>query len=207
MKIWFHCIQPAHKGGRTPIADSRKIFKRLDPDIIKKFAQREVMYVRNYGEGLGLTWQEVFQTRDRPLVEAHCRNASIQFEWLGDSGLRTRQVRPAIRRHRRTGEMLWFNHAAFFHVTSLDANARDSLLAVINEEDLPYNTFYGDGSAIEPEVLDRIRAAYRDETVGFDWQTGDVLMLDNMLTSHGREPFEGPRKIAVAMAEPFAECP
>src|SRR5205823_8517779 len=22
MKIWFHCIQPAHKGGRTPIADS-----------------------------------------------------------------------------------------------------------------------------------------------------------------------------------------
>jgi hypothetical protein len=28
-------------------------------------------------------------------------------------------------------------------------------------------------------------------------------MLDNMLTAHGREPFVGERKIAVAMAEPF----
>lgn len=37
--------------------------------------------------------------------------------------------------------------------------------------------------------------------VVFPWQTGDVLMLDNMLTAHAREPFQGPRKVVVAMAE------
>jgi hypothetical protein len=34
---------------------------------------------------------------------------------------------------------------------------------------------------------------------------GDILMVDNMLVAHGREPFSGPRKILVAMAEPFGE--
>jgi len=31
---------------------------------------------------------------------------------------------------------------------------------------------------------------------------GDVLILDNMQVAHGRDPFVGPRKIIVAMADP-----
>jgi alpha-ketoglutarate-dependent taurine dioxygenase len=205
MKLYFHCVQPAEQGGRTPIANSRKIFERLNSNIIERFEQKRIMYVRNYGDGLGLPWQEVFQTNDKSAVEAHCRNASIEVEWKDNNGLRTRQVRPAIKRHPRTGETIWFNHAVFFHVSSLETSARESMLAVVKEEDLPYNTFYGDGSPFEPSVLDEIREVYRIETRSFDWQTGDVLLIDNMLTSHGREPFEGPRKIVVAMAEPYAD--
>ena len=55
------------------------------------------------------------------------------------------------------------------------------LLAGLEEEDLPNNTYYGDGSPIEPSVLEEIREAYRMETVSFAWQEGDILMLDNML--------------------------
>jgi hypothetical protein len=28
-------------------------------------------------------------------------------------------------------------------------------------------------------------------------------MIDNMLVAHGRNPFSGPRKIVVGMAQPF----
>ncbi|MNJ78479.1 Taurine catabolism dioxygenase TauD, TfdA family [compost metagenome] len=35
----------------------------------------------------------------------------------------------------------------------------------------------------------------------FDWRKGDVILLDNMLAAHARDPFEGPRKIVVAMGE------
>jgi alpha-ketoglutarate-dependent taurine dioxygenase len=42
----------------------------------------------------------------------------------------------------------------------------------------------------------------QQEQVEFAWQDDDVLMLDNMLTAHGRAPFQGPRKVVVAMAEP-----
>lgn len=37
----------------------------------------------------------------------------------------------------------------------------------------------------------------------FDWQRGDVVMLDNMLAAHARDPYEGPRKIVVAMGDMF----
>jgi hypothetical protein len=29
-----------------------------------------------------------------------------------------------------------------------------------------------------------------------------VLLLDNLLAAHGRQPFEGPREVVVAMADP-----
>jgi len=39
------------------------------------------MYVRNYGEGLDLQWENVFQTSNKSEVETYCRNAGIEFEW------------------------------------------------------------------------------------------------------------------------------
>jgi alpha-ketoglutarate-dependent taurine dioxygenase len=68
-------------------------------------------------------------------------------------------------------------------------------------EGLPANTYYGDGGEIPADVMDHLRAAYRAASVRFDYQRDDVLVVDNMTAAHGREPFTGPRKIAVAMAE------
>jgi hypothetical protein len=81
---------------------------------------------------------------------------------------------------------------------------REAVLMMCSEEDLPNHTYYGDGSPIEPEVLDELRAAYQQETVSFPWQKGDILMLDNMLASHGREPYSGQRQVLVGMAEPYS---
>lgn len=203
MKICFYCVQPAEQQGRTPIADTRKILQRLDPSVVEKFRRKGVLYVRNYGHGLGLSWREAFQTGDKFMVKQHCRSAFMEFEWREGDCLRTRQVRPAIRQHPQTHESVWFNHAAFFHLSSLESAARNAMLAVVDEQDVPFNTFYGDGFPIEPSVLEEIREAYRQETVSFPWHEHDILVLDNMLTSHGREPFSGSRKIAVAMADAF----
>jgi alpha-ketoglutarate-dependent taurine dioxygenase len=205
MKICFFCVQSARERGNTPIADSRKILKRLSPQLVERFKQKEVMYVRNYGDGLGLPWQEVFQTESRREVEEHCRQSSIEFEWKGDAHLRTFQIRPAVRTHPKTSEAVWFNHALFFNLSSLEAVARQSMLSVVGEAGVPFNTFYGDGSPIELSVLDEVREAYRREYVSLPWQEQDMLILDNMLVAHGREPFAGSRKIVVAMADPFAD--
>jgi hypothetical protein len=105
-------------------------------------------------------------------------------------------------RHPNTGEMVWFNHIVFWHITGLDDETREVMTSLYAAEDLPYNTYYGDGSEIEPDVIDHIREAYEKERVAFPWRQGDVLLLDNMLVAHGRNPFKGPRKILVAMAEP-----
>ncbi len=78
---------------------------------------------------------------------------------------------------------------------------RNALLAEFKDDEIPRNAFYGDGSPIESSILDEIRDLYMRTAVIFPWRQGDVLLLDNFLASHGREPFVGPRKILVAMAE------
>ncbi|HEY9849782.1 MAG TPA: TauD/TfdA family dioxygenase [Leptolyngbyaceae cyanobacterium] len=203
LKIWFYCVQPSEKGGETPIADSRKAFKFLDNKIKEKFIEKQVMYVRNYGEGLDLQWENVFQTTDKLEVETYCKNVGIEFEWREKNRLRTRQVCQAIAIHPKTNETVWFNQAHLFHVSSLDAEVRESLLSILRTEDLPRNAFYGDGSEIEPSVIAEINAVYQQESVIFPWHKGDILMLDNMLVAHGRKPFSGSRKVLVGMAEPF----
>jgi len=203
LKLLFFCLEPAERGGETPIADCRKIYRRLDPRIRERFARKGYVYVRNFGEGFGVPWQTAFQTEDRGAVEEYCRRNLIEFKWKEGDRLLTRQVRPAAARHPRTGEMVWFNHATFFHVSTLEPTIRDGLLAAFEERDLPNNTYYGDGSPIEPSVLDELRRAYLEELVSFEWREGDVLLIDNMLTAHSRRPYTGPRKILVAMTDPY----
>jgi alpha-ketoglutarate-dependent taurine dioxygenase len=204
-KIWFFSMQVAESGGETPIADSRKVFQQLAPRLREKFVDKGVMYVRNYGSGLDLPWQNVFQTEDRAEVEAYCRRAGIELEWRGKDELRTRQICQATATHPQTGEDLWFNQAHLFHVSSLDPALREFLVEELGEESLPRQACFGDGSPIEEELLQEIRQAYRCNQVIFPWRAGDVLMLDNMLIAHGRQPYRGARKVVVGMADAWPE--
>lgn len=203
-KLFFFCATPSETGGETPLADVRRVLRRIPPETRERFRERKVMYVRNYDEGLGLDWREVFQAEDRAAVERYCAAAGIAAEWGEGDRLRTRQVAQAVARHPQTGEEVWFNHAAFFHVSRLERRVREALLEAVGEEHLPNNSFYGDGGAIEPAALEEVAAAYDAETVAFPWQAGDILMIDNMLVAHGRRPYTGARKILVAMTEPLA---
>lgn len=201
MKLWFFAMVAAPQGGETPIADSRGVLARIPAGIRDTFERRGVMYVRNYGPGIDLPWQEVFQTADRSDVERLCRETGIEWEWKGDDELTTRQVCQAVAVHPETGAAVWFNQAHLFHVSSHDAAVRDQLIAQFSEQGLPRHAYYGDGGAIEAEVLDEIRRAFDAETVRFAWQPSDLMLLDNMLVAHGRAPFGGPRRVLVGMAE------
>jgi len=201
LKIWFLSVVPAQQGGRTPIADSRKVFNRISRAVRERFTRRQVMYVRNYGQGLDLPWQDVFQTNEKSEVERLCRTVGIEFAWTANDGLTTRQICQAVAHHPQTGEDVWFNQAHLFHVSSLDPAARELLLRTFTEGELPRHAFYGDGGAIEESALEEIRDAFQHEAVVFSWEKGDVLLLDNMLTAHGREPYQGPRQVLTGMAE------
>jgi alpha-ketoglutarate-dependent taurine dioxygenase/acyl carrier protein len=203
MKIFFYCRLPAASGGETPIADSREVLKRLDPSVSELFRRKQIMYSRNYGEGLGLNWQTVFQTESRAEVEEYCRRHGIEFEWKEGDRLRTRSVRPAVAPHPRTGEMVWLNQATHWHPSCLDPEVRDSMRAVFSEEDLPRNCYFGDGTPIDDAVMAEVCRVFREVEVCFPWQRGDVLVLDNMLTAHARNPYVGPREIFVALGELF----
>lgn len=200
-RIAFFCLIAPAEGGETPVADVRKVFQALKKETIKKFEEKKVMYVRNMNKGIGLSWQEVYQTSDRETVEAYLKEQHISFEWKSEDHLRIWWVKPAVRKHPSTGEWIWFNHAYFYHKINLDPD----LVEFVAEEDLPFTARYGDGSAIEDEVIKEVDQAYSNTNKLFTWQKGDLLLLDNMLMAHGRQPFAGERKILVAMGDPINE--
>lgn len=176
-----------------------------DGTIVKDAEDKGVLYVRNFTGGpFGFTWQEVYQTQDKTEMERFCKESDIEFEWIDDKKVRTRQLRPAVARHPETGELLWLNHATVLNVFAIEPKLQQMLLKFFKEKDLPNNTFYGDGSSISKDVIEKLRKAYDAETVAFKWEAGDVLMLDNMLVAHGRRPFSGKRKVVVAMAKPVS---
>jgi len=201
MKLWFLSQQVAADGGETPLADSRKVYQRIPADIKACFEEKGLMYVRNYGTGLDLSWQDVFQTNNHTDVEVFCRASQIEFEWLGEDQLRTRQCCQVSEEHPVTGEKVWFNQAHLFHISRLPQEVREWLLSNYATDELPRNVYFADGSEIDSAMLDEIARAYEQETVIFAWRAGDVLLLDNMLTAHGRLPFKGERKIVVGMSE------
>jgi alpha-ketoglutarate-dependent taurine dioxygenase len=200
-RIGFMCLLPAETGGETPIGDSRVVYNLLPESVRAKFEEKGVKYLRNYST-LDLPWSVVYQTEDKSQVEAYCEANDMRYEWLENDSLRTIQVNPATAVHPRTGEKVWFNQAHLFHVSSLGKEIAETLLDSLGEENLPRNSYYGDGSPIEPEVLELIRATYEQTKVKFAWQKNDLLLLDNMLFTHGREPYTGPRKVLVGMACP-----
>lgn len=202
-RIFFYCVEPSEEGGETPIADVRKVYHRIGSSLRKPFEENGVLYVRNLAGGpFGFSWQEVYQTEDKAEMERFCRESETDFEWIDENKVRTKQLRPAVAKHPVTRELLWLNHIIVLNVFAIEPRLQQMLLRFFKEKDLPNNTFYGDGASISREVIDGLRKAYDSETVAFKWESGDVLMLDNMLAAHGRKPFSGKRKVVVAMTEP-----
>ncbi|GLZ42186.1 TauD/TfdA family dioxygenase [Actinokineospora sp. NBRC 105648] len=201
LTLFFHCVEPPLTQGATPLASVRAVYETVDPDVRAEFERRKWMVVRNYGEDVGLRWTTVFGTESRTEVERQCAAGGITPEWT-DEGLRTTAVRDAVHTHPVTGLPVWFNHIVLFHESSLPDDVREGLLDLYGQEGLPNNTYYGDNTPIPDDVVAHLRACFRTASTRFDYQRDDLLVVDNMSVAHGREPFTGPRKIAVAMAEP-----
>ena len=201
LRLWFLCVEPARRGGATPVADSRVVLAALPTELRERFERLGVQYLRRFGPSLDLPWQEAFQTTDRAEVGRRCVGEGISYEWLDDAHLATTAIRPAVATHPVTGERVWFNQAHLFHPAALGPEARRSLTALVGEDRLPRDARYGDGTPIADDDVAAIGAAYEDAALDVAWQGGDLLVVENMLVAHGRRSYEGARRVLVAMSD------
>ncbi|MEU3712681.1 TauD/TfdA family dioxygenase [Streptomyces catenulae] len=200
---FFCCLQPAAGGGATPIVDGRKVWQALTEEERTRFEKRGIRYVRNFIPGLDVGWEQMFGTDDRRTVEERCRAQGVSCEWLPDGVLRTVQDAPAVVRHPVTGEQVFFNQLFLHHPACLESADREVMRSLFGDDETAYprSASFGDGSPIGDATVDRLRSLYDSLAQRFVWERGDVAIIDNMLVSHGRDPFEGDRKIIVAMGD------
>lgn len=202
-KQFFFCELPSVTGGATPIVDCRELLRRLPESLVSRLETQGLLYVRTFIKRLDVSWQEFYKTEDRREVERRLRKSGTQWSWMDNDGLQTRTRAHAIIRHPITGERVFFNQLQLHHPSSLDPDLREDLLMLVGESRMPRNVYYGDGSMISDSDMALIGSTYEACAVRFNWRQGDVLMLDNMLVAHARDPYEGPRKIVVAMGDMY----
>ena len=201
--LFFCCVTPALKGGSTVLADSRAMLNGLSAEVQEAFRSKGVMYIRNLhgGYGAGNSWQETFETDDRSVVEEYCRQDDIMYEWNSDDSLRLLQKRDGVIRHPESGVEVWFNQADQFHPSTHSADVYEALMEVYEGDpmSMPQYATFGDGDEIPLFMLEEIRETGKKTMVAPEWEKGDLMLVDNILTAHGRMPFEGARKILVSM--------
>ncbi|MET3492987.1 non-ribosomal peptide synthetase [Variovorax boronicumulans] len=202
-KQWFYCELPSPVGGATPIVDCREMLRRLPADIVEAFERKALTYVRTFTPHLDVSWRDFFKTDRRDEVEARLAAGGIEWRWLDEDTLQTRTHCPAVMRHPLTGERVFFNQVQLHHPACLEPDVREDLLALVGADRMPRHVCYGDGTPIDDETMAVVGRTYEACAVRFDWRRGDVVMLDNMLAAHARDPYEGPRKIVVAMGAMF----
>nr|WP_281284851.1 non-ribosomal peptide synthetase [Azomonas agilis] len=200
-KQLFFCELPSPIGGTTPVVDCRMMYQRLPDALRQRLEEKGLLYVRTFTDKLDVSWQHFFKTESRAEVEYRCQVAGIQWRWLDNDELQIRTRCPAVIEHPITGQKSFFNQVQLHHVYCLDADVREDLLALYGLQRMPRHVYYGDGSPIEDADMALIGELYEACAVRFDWQIGDVVLVDNMLTAHARDPFQGPRKIVVAMGD------
>ena len=232
-RLFFCCLQPSDgEGGETPLCDFRRVAADLPAPVLERFEHRGVRIIRNYCGPSGGSrwdlwklkrWDEMFQTTDRAAVQASCRENGFEATFYGHDRLRLIHCQPAVIRHPRSGDKVWFNHSQVFHLSAASGEYRRiaarqgpalkyhflaafaATLAAIKArtlapEDQALHCTFGDGAEIPDSDMEEVRTAIWKNLVAFKWRQGDVLAIDNFAISHGRMPYHGPRRVAVCWA-------
>ncbi len=214
--IFFYCERAPVERGETILGDARRVYRALDPEVRERFLARQLKYVSAYyGKSLIMdvvnafqrshkSWHEVFETRERDEVERLCREHDFEFRWHGRrrNWIKISQTRPAAITHPETREWVWFCQPHLY-----DFNPRllggwrfvGARMFYARPHTRLHEVFHGDGGRVERDDIYHVMDVLEANTIRFAWQRRDVLVLDNVLSMHGRASFTGPRRILAAM--------
>ena len=206
--VAFYCRQPADAGGETPICDMRRVTARVPAALRERFAERGVMYLRTFAapgaradgprrpsghavRRIPPAVDDAFGTTERDEVE-RLRGARRRLPLARRrqrDGVARRQRAAHASAHRRNRVVQPGERAA--PEPALDGRASYRYLQRMygGRAAFPYEIRYGDGSPMPFDDLVAIYDAFDDEERAFPWQAGDVLVVDNMLVAHGRNPY------------------
>ena len=196
--VLFYCIFPAEEGGCTPIIKSSKVceeFKKKFPEITKRIKKEGVRYLREFPETtdhnspLGKSWKDTFNVKTEQELEEVLNKKNIQWKWLDNGTVQTISEPINIFRRYNNEEIIFM--AAETSLLNIQKGPKKKLIHG-NLEHFDKKT--------EQAFIYIGNYAY-NESVRIPWQKYDVLVLNNNLVMHARDPFIGERKILVSLVK------
>lgn len=196
-KLFFFCEHPADKGGATPLCRSDILWQRLAercPNFARDCLQKGLRYTNvmpsanDPNSGMGRSWQSTLRAETREQAEERLKGLGYRWEWLPDGCLRaTTPVLPAAR------DLGGGRHSFFNQLIAAYRGWKDS------RNDPSKSITFGDGAPLDgPSAL--VAAELADElTFDLPWRRGDVALIDNYVTMHGRRTFKGTRKVLASL--------
>lgn len=212
--IFFYGHKAPEKGGETPISSSLELFYRAQreiPEFITKLTEKgilsKVVYkVEKQYEG-GSTLKQAFGKEIQESDDEATRRAKIEaqiscygrgkfttWEWTHDGITLTHRL-PAIRTHPETNLPTLFTGLAAYYKNA-HVNTPSGRKNVTKQ-------LYGDGTPIPEKYLEHLTKITDEIHVLHKWQQGDVLVYDNVVAQHGRQPWEGEQSDRVVLASLF----
>ncbi|MBN6050710.1 TauD/TfdA family dioxygenase, partial [Nonomuraea sp. RK-328] len=199
------CVTPPETGGEAHLADTRLLTDHLPEGLADRVRKDGWTMTRVFHDGFGISWADAFSVADRGELEDLLAKEGIGYQWLPSGSLHTVRRRPGVTRHPVTGEECWFNQLAFLNASSMEQRER-AILTEAFGDDLPMNTAFGDGTPLSETDLNTIQHAYDEVTLSVDWQSGDLLVIDNIMTAQGRAPFSGTAEFLIAFGGESPVC-
>ncbi len=196
-RLFFFCEQPAAEGGATPLCRSDVLWQRLAescPEFARDCRHKGLVYSNvmpsesDLSSGMGRSWQSTLRAATPAEAESRLAALGYSWQWLADGSLRaTTPTLPAVR-ELGDGRTSFFNQLiAAYHGWK---DARNDPSKAIT---------FGDGAPLDREAV--ATAARLADELSFDlaWQAGDVALVDNFVTMHGRRTFRGTRKVLASL--------
>ncbi|PYH75810.1 Clavaminate synthase-like protein [Aspergillus uvarum CBS 121591] len=216
--VFFYGHRAPMQGGESPISSSFELFNRAQreiPDFIDELAEKGVLSRVTYkleqqfagGSTLRQAFGKEFQSGDdeetkRRKVEAQIarygRGEYTTWEWSKDDDGQTQLVLthrlPAIRTQPESNlPTLFTGLAAYWKRGQVKSGARRN----------DTQQLFGDGTPIPDKYLAHLTKITDEIRVLHRWEKGDVLVFDNIVAQHGREPWLGEQSDRVVMASLF----
>lgn len=176
----------------------------MDPDFVKEVEGRNIRYwnclhSKDDKKNGYQSWQNRFITEDKNEVTEFLESVKYSYSWEG-STLFYWQDLPPVTKHILSGEKLWFNQITSAHWSYYSSFPCFDGLNLAKKE-YPCHTTFADGEEFRLEDIDNYRKRIWEAAVGFDWQNGDILFLDQLIVQHSRLSFEGERRVGVSLRD------